>query len=190
MLQRDSQHEADVRQRQNWKLTFALDHVPQKIFSSSRRYLATVDKQKQKRSLMQNEMAVSILESTTPSLTVKCTRGVLLLTKAECTKHQMNTKHDMTAEKATQHVADRPSVRRPTTIDSEEARARSRQMIQQFDERDAAEQIETQVEQVLMCATVSSRTLTATFCGRALLPAYPGARCSTHMLDLFCNISC
>ena len=114
---------------------------------------AMVDKQKHNRSSMQREMVVSMLESTTSSLTVKRTRGVLLLTKAECIKHQMNTKHGMTAEKATQMrktVLDNPdvhrdvedgdvviAVRRPTTIDSEEARSRSRQM-QQLDEGDAA----------------------------------------------------
>ena len=94
-----------------------------------------------------------MLESTTSLLTVRRTRGVLLLTKAEYIKHQMNTKHGTTAEKTTQMWKtdlDNPdvhwdvedgevviSVRRPTTIDSEEARGRSRQ-IQHVEEEDAA----------------------------------------------------
>ena len=61
-----------------------------------------VDKQKHNRSSTQRERVVSLLQSTTSSLTERRTRGVLLLTKAEYIKHQMNTKHGMTAEKATQ----------------------------------------------------------------------------------------
>ena len=57
-----------------------------------------VDKQKHARSSTPRERVVSILESTT---TVRRTRGVLLVTKAEYIKHQMNTKYGMTAEKAT-----------------------------------------------------------------------------------------
>ena len=111
------------------------------------------DKQKHVRTTTQREMVVSMLESTTSTWTVKRTRGDLLLTKAEYIKHQMNTKHGMTAEKATQMWKtdhDKPdvhrdvedgetvtAVRRPTTVDSEEARARSRQ-IQHVGEGDAA----------------------------------------------------
>ena len=112
-----------------------------------------VDKQKQNRSSTQRKRLVSMLESTTSSLTMRRTRGVLLLTKAEYIKHQMNTKQRLTAGKATQMWKtnlDNPdvhrgvdddemviAVRRPTNIDSEEARARSRQM-QQLEEGDAA----------------------------------------------------
>ena len=96
-----------------------------------------VDKQEHARGSMQREMVVSMLESTTSSLTVKRTRGVLQLTKAEYIKHHMNTKHGMTAEKATEMWKadfDNPgvhrdvedgemviTVRRPTTIDSEDS---------------------------------------------------------------------
>ena len=86
----------------HWKFTLALDHVPRKRSSAVQGDSPMVDKQKHNRSSMQREMVDSMLESTTSSLTVKRTRGVLLLTKAENIKHQMNTKHSMTAEKATQ----------------------------------------------------------------------------------------
>ena len=64
--------------------------------------LAMVEKERYARTTTQREMVITLLESTTSPLTVKRIRGVLLLTSAEYIKHQINTKHGMTAEKATQ----------------------------------------------------------------------------------------
>ena len=122
------------------RLTLCRAKVPEQFKEVG---LAMVDKQKHARTTTQREMIVSLLESTTSSLTVKSTRGVLLLTKAEHIKHQISTKHSMmaTATQMWKTDFDNPDVRRdvedgetviavrpPTTIDSEETRARSRQI--------------------------------------------------------------
>ena len=58
--------------------------------------LAMVDKKKYARTTTQRETAVSMLESTTSSLTVKRTRGLLLLTNVAYIKHQ--NEHEATLE--------------------------------------------------------------------------------------------
>ena len=52
----------------------------------------------------QRDVVVSMLESATSSLTVKRTRGILLLTKVEYIEHHVDTWHGTTAERATQNV--------------------------------------------------------------------------------------
>ena len=90
-----------------------------------------------------------MLESTTLTLTVRRSRGVLLLTKSEYIKHHMNTNHSVTAEKTAQMWKtdlDNPDVHRDveggytcisvrplTTIVAEETRARSKQFQQVVD---------------------------------------------------------
>ena len=90
--------------------------------------LAMVDKHKHNRSSMPREMVVSMLESTTSSLTVMRTRGVLPLTQVEYIKHQMNTKHGMAAEMWKTDLDNPDEHRDANHLDSEEARARSMQM--------------------------------------------------------------
>ena len=114
--------------------------------------LSMVDERKHGMTAVQRDAVVFFLETQASSLAVGRTRGVLL-TKTAYIKHHLNMKHNMTTEKAKQmwnndfnkpdvhtDVEDGETVmalRRPTTVDSEQARAKSRQM-QQFFKVDGA----------------------------------------------------